>query len=828
MFSVFHKSTRSKALSRRGTASVAAALLATVILTGCVYDKPYEKPSVIAESNTVTFALRVPGHSMPTRATAADEVVTSASVILFDAEGMYVDYFAGNVGEMTDNTIKFTTPLKKGEYNIVVVANTDLSAVENDFQGLSKAELLALLTCRLNTNQKWDISSMEIPMAGEIEGLTEISDGSVEIPVSLYRMLARIDVINSDNPSGSPKFQMSQVILSNSNTVGNVAPQVDASTGKLLFGQTNIPASPGKTDAKLTYNCSNSLTGSIYTFESAVADDSAGDADGDYGDATRIIVYGKYISPGDYMTSYGYYPIDFTYDGSDDTVQGDYMPLIRNHKYVVEITEVNGPGYMYLYEAEAAYTKQSNMKIRIISYDESAVSDFVYNGQYYLGLQNSEMVIPWDADGIFTNLAATNYLEHHSISVVGHPNWMSVSAEPGTSNTMNSYTNIKMTANQYNFSQHERSGEVMIRVGDLVHSFSIIQKGVVAPNCYVAGPGETISIPYMVCPNMFDAQYSRSPYPGDGGEPATCVDGITPDDAQRVEFEFFWSDKPGVIQNTSFSYEVDGYHSMLNITTGDEGNALVGIKLDGVVKWSWHIWVSAEKETIMKGASSSGYEWMDRNIGALINHYDSDREQDVAGLRYVYGRKDPFPGSRSLAMIGEEDTMIDLYDYLGGTFTMPDALTIEVTLSEAVKNPTQYYWDWISWSSDGHLGWLWNDATLMTGIYPQVKRKSLFDPCPAGWKLPETYEFILDNWTYSDSICGAENAAMGGYYPFTKSLYYYDNAYRYTGGAYTQYKAADPAANRAQNLYLSFSEAARLDMSYLTFGTSIRCIKYEQ
>ena len=73
-------------------------------------------------------------------------------------------------------------------------------------------------------------------------------------------------------------------------------------------------------------------------------------------------------------------------------------------------------------------------------------------------------------------------------------------------------------------------------------------------------------------------------------------------------------------------------------TTGrEQGNAVIALRdFSGEIVWSWHIWVTDREVTL---TAANGYEWMDRNLGALNN-----TPGDVAnrGLFYQWGRKDPF------------------------------------------------------------------------------------------------------------------------------------------------------------------------------------------
>lgn len=87
-----------------------------------------------------------------------------------------------------------------------------------------------------------------------------------------------------------------------------------------------------------------------------------------------------------------FYRVDFTKNGNTGE-QVEYLPLKRNHKYIITITKALGTGYKSFSEALASYTVMSNLKIRLIHYDRDKVKDVVYNGQYMLGVGESEVAV---------------------------------------------------------------------------------------------------------------------------------------------------------------------------------------------------------------------------------------------------------------------------------------------------------------------------------------------------------------------------------------------------------------------------------------------------
>lgn len=104
-------------------------------------------------------------------------------------------------------------------------------------------------------------------------------------------------------------------------------------------------------------------------------------------DAVCLIVKGK-IGNGKST----FYRVDFTKTGKIGE-EVEYLSLKRNYKYIITVTEASGIGYESFREALASYTVMSNLKFRLIHYDRDMVKDVVYNGQYMLGVGESEVSV---------------------------------------------------------------------------------------------------------------------------------------------------------------------------------------------------------------------------------------------------------------------------------------------------------------------------------------------------------------------------------------------------------------------------------------------------
>ncbi|KMQ65983.1 hypothetical protein ACM39_15800 [Chryseobacterium sp. FH2] len=187
--------------------------------------------------------------------------------------------------------------------------------------------------------------------------------------------------------------------------------------------------------------------------------------------------------------------------------------------------------------------------------------------------------------------------------------------------------------------------------------------------------------------------------------------------------EVLWEDVHGLIK-TGASYSLELVDSGANakirvpINKTREGNAVVVLKVNGEVYWSWHIWVTDDpangpsyksyanvkrqrNDGTIEVIPDSEWKWMDRNLGAISSSMTSSEWSRSGGLLYQWGRKDPIP-----PLITKSDDFYEVSGTIGrvrhrgaknmsGAFTI-DNLTKYVPLSSAfienniklaIKNP---------------------------------------------------------------------------------------------------------------------------------------------
>lgn len=201
------------------------------------------------------------------------------------------------------------------------------------------------------------------------------------------------------------------------------------------------------------------------------------------------------------------------------------------------------------------------------------------------------------------------------------------------------------------------------------------------------------------------------------------------------------TERNAIISDVSFA---DG---RITFTTGSKrGNAVIGL-LDsrGDCIWSWHIW-SVDYDMESSGQTYfSGKTFMDRNLGALTTDCTQPSSR---GMYYQWGRKDPFiyPANNQDTRKFADAVYASGYEYgesYPETSSDPESM---MSISWATAHPTTYmngafYSDWddrttiSDWLYDPRPN-LWGNPTTSSNTVTARSTKSIYDPCPPGWKTP--------------------------------------------------------------------------------------------
>ena len=268
--------------------------------------------------------------------------------------------------------------------------------------------------------------------------------------------------------------------------------------------------------------------------------------------------------------------------------------------------------------------------------------------------------------------------------------------------------------------------------------------------------------------------------------------------------------KPNVGDIVADAYYQDGLIYFLTPSSLNDGNAVIAAKdAAGNILWSWHIWVckgwdaTATAQTYYNksnGIASFGAV-MDRNLGATSATINDIKSH---GLLYQWGRKDPFLGWDGYNANGHTPA--------ASTTTWPASVKTDEetgTIEYAIAHPMTYLYPGIPSSN---VDWYYTKEHNVTDNMRWNERLTLYDPCPAGWTLPEArttnkqglwYNALENNWNvvypYWDPTQLGVNLGgkLGNYetiwFPESSILYYEDGKLYRTRQVYIWSRNVSPA-----------------------------------
>lgn len=476
-------------------------LLSLLLLAGiqwsCLDDRDDYGSSGSSGQRTVTFSVRVPGTSAPSTYAldAADEnEVKTIEVLLFKNGNYYHIAYSNTITtNPSDSRIKtFSVQIPEGTYDMVILANARKSVADilsgvtiNDSKNSVVSRLLLTNTGKWNSNPSSG-DYIAIPMWGEITSLTVNASTPANNPVTLLRMLSKIDVALTTTDASS-KFKLQSVRLYNYNNRGKVAP--DASNWSSAQNTVTAPSVPSSAQkpvdpaqSPLVYTGSEITTtdisciGEIYTFESAAGTSAALQGN------TCLVIGGIYA--GDSQPTY--YRVDFANTtGTGAGASVSYLALLRNHRYKVNITDIKASGFSN--PTDAFNSRPVNITAEIIEWNDADISEIKFDGQFMLGVSKGKFDFAKNAyttsDNVNTVSITTDYKSFDGtvqgwkvssiVDATGNTitDWLTTSVSSGNANVSK---DMKLLLTENNSGQ-ERKGYIHISAGRLTYVIEVNQ-----------------------------------------------------------------------------------------------------------------------------------------------------------------------------------------------------------------------------------------------------------------------------------------------------------------------------------------------------------------
>lgn len=498
-----------------------------------------------------------------------------------------------------------------------------------------------------------------------------------------------------------------------------------------------------------------------------------------------------------------YYRLDFL-----DKETGEYLDIIRNHSYRFTIAKLKNKGYDT--ELEAIQNPGSNIEYTVTVSDNWS-RGYASNGQYLIKTDRENLKLienaitdpvtmvkfelqPDDTGNVdFSGVTTRNVRVLNSDKKTLVPSSdLCLFYSIDNNNLVQVKGTGGLPVNEVNLPQDSdvywiyctvpegsslKEGFLEITVGNIVKyiPFSIIPE-TEAIAVDEDGPANCFITPVTYGVYSFDARVIGNGVDGivaetktqDGdyeewhfknayGEDISVSKnvGITPKSAKLI-----WQDQENLISQVSFDITINRVAFLSN----GAGNGVIAVydksdpnAEDANVLWSWHIWCTEKPDIIELGLPTNGetysginYKIMDRDLGATTTIPD---ELTTCGLGYQWGRKDPFIGMASLG----NNNNAPMYDVRGNKldFKKIDKTVYIGTIEYSIKHPDTFIlggannssYDWLYYTMPLGNQYLWGNPNSKYDMVDIKSLKTIYDPCPAGYKVPlqDIYGVFLKN-----------------------------------------------------------------------------------
>lgn len=280
------------------------------------------------------------------------------------------------------------------------------------------------------------------------------------------------------------------------------------------------------------------------------------------------------------------------------------------------------------------------------------------------------------------------------------------------------------------------------------------------------------------------------------------TDGSTLADNKKItDVKLVWQTKDDATSGDlvmGYAISGDDHSNLARITDGGDlqkarihvkvpvskgGNALIAAYSGSKIVWSWHLWITdyvpqgitssvtyAQAQQLTQNGSVHQYATaafkssgthvgkviMDRNLCATAGGFPGENASLLEfarriGYLYYWGRKDPFLGSTD----GTANELNVIYDgegrgvQLGKVAYSNITLVNGNTLQYVIEHPDHIITGSSSDQNQSKCSWYSLNETTADYQYLYNNSKTLYDPCPAGWKIP--HQTVYNGWGKSQA-----------------------------------------------------------------------------
>lgn len=733
-------------------------LILVLLATSCVDEDLIDKPATGGETVTAELNLWMPSlsNSSLTKAMGeADEAaVEDLYVLVFDGSDqlLYANKAKSISDDATDvnkKTAKVQLKTTSETVTVVALANMEQEGLDFSLPSVNTDKTTFLKSLVYTISEKWPAVSKgsdgfrPFPMWGELKAPVTAS-----MEMNLLRALARVNL----TIAAGQNFKMSEIQVCNSRQGGYCSPIGDVVESSGNVTTPSIPASGASIlSSPLSYAVGDAGEDTIRSFKNEIYVPEAASTDGFYLKVAGTI---------DGVAKS--YKVEFKQNNKQ-------LAVLRNHTYNINVKRV-GSG-------------ESDCDVTIEELSDVTMKN--PNEQYSLTVDKSSISFV-SAEGVEESVVVTTDYEEGWTIEGSEGAWFDSKIVDGK---------LVITTNTKNAGS-KREGSVSIRAGQLVKKIILTQKEEDTANCYIVSEPGTQQLFVNLKGNGSEGLEAE----GLSGQLSTTAE-LNPDKVAII-----WEttdglvtiDGDGVPNKGIISYTV---HSVGANESFIGGNALIGAyKKSGnsyELVWSWHIWVVPDfKDGIREeNWSATGYTFIDRYLGATSN------QPGIAslGLLYQWGRKDPFIGPKEIKKYPEK-AYTKMYNKPGTTTEYKWGNNGSNSVDYSIKNPTTILPGGLC-TNDGTYGhYLWGTnkglQTTVGGQATNAGNKTIYDPCPAGYRVPPVDAFVFhvkNNKGTDYSTYGSSWSINNRYVPDNEEDWEWSNNYGPASYGSASYKENAPA-----------------------------------
>ncbi|EGV31191.1 hypothetical protein HMPREF9431_01372 [Segatella oulorum F0390] len=238
-----------------------------------------------------------------------------------------------------------------------------------------------------------------------------------------------------------------------------------------------------------------------------------------------------------------------------------------------------------------------------------------------------------------------------------------------------------------------------------------------------------------------------------------------PDDAKIV-----WMDQPNLVRSSSLQIVHNPDYLEFEVKKEDirNGNAVIAVTRGGEVAWSWHLWfdhADALNKITCKNYDGIIYKFTRNTLGQVYFKYEAtsydkprkacitieqqaanggvrasapvvitqnpENKKEIATTLYQFGRKDALPGTDAIAQGSYS------FDNTPGGRSIGYAIQHPEKMFRSAETGMFNNYDWCNATYYN----LWSIENTTTGYNDNAVVKTIYDPCPAGFKMPASNAF---------------------------------------------------------------------------------------